>query len=181
LQAMADRYAYLLFIGLFIMATWGVGECAERISAPALLPAVSLVCLLLLDAVTRQQISYRQSDERLWSHTLQVTQRNWMAESEFGTALTIKGNVSQAIPHFYNALAIQPDDANSSMGIAIYDMRQNNYRDAVQRLKVATQGIQARPDFLREAYQDMAKSYEALGDSAKAQECLEKARTVAKP
>ncbi len=28
-QAMADRYAYLPFVGLFVMVCWGVGEWAE--------------------------------------------------------------------------------------------------------------------------------------------------------
>jgi len=180
-QGMADRYAYVSFIGLFIIVTWGVAECAERISAPALLPVVSVVCLLLLAAVARRQISYWQSDERLWSHTLQVTSANWVAEGELGTALAIEGKVEEAVPHFQNALAIYPDDANSSMGIAIYDLQHKNYRDAVQHLQVAIQGIQGRPDFLREAYEGMARSYQALGDRAKAQEFLDKARAIAKP
>jgi tetratricopeptide (TPR) repeat protein len=180
-QAMADRYAYVSLIGLFIMATWGVAECAERIAAPTLLPGVSLVCLLLLAGVARKQIGYWQTDETLWSHTLRVTRANWIAESQLGAALAIEGKVAQALPHFYNALALNPDEANSSMGIAIYDMRQKNYPDALQHLQVAIRDTQARPGFLRQAYQEMARSYQALGDTAKAQECLEKARAIANP
>ena len=34
-QAMADRYAYLPFIGLFIMICWGVADWAEQRSVSA--------------------------------------------------------------------------------------------------------------------------------------------------
>ena len=48
-QAMADRYAYLSFIGLFIMICWGIAELADRqTSSPATLLAPSAAVLLIL-------------------------------------------------------------------------------------------------------------------------------------
>ena len=48
-QAMADRYAYLSFIGLFIMVCWGVAEWArQRHISNAKLAVVSVVVLVAL-------------------------------------------------------------------------------------------------------------------------------------
>ncbi len=178
-QAMADRYAYISLIGLFIMVCWGAAELGQRLSVPAfLLPGVSVVCLLLLALVARHQVGYWQNDETLWAHTLQVTTRNWVAEGQYGTALAIDGKVAQAMPHFYNAVAIKPDDSNSNMGIAIYDMQQKNYRDALQHFDIVVRDKQLRPSFQLAVHKDMAKCYQALGETAKAQESLEKASEI---
>ena len=44
-QAMADRYAYLSFIGLFIMVCWLVADWAAQIRMPAMLSGASVVVL----------------------------------------------------------------------------------------------------------------------------------------
>jgi protein O-mannosyl-transferase len=178
-QAMADRYAYMSFIGLFLMICWGAADWAGAKNLPAvLLPVTSLAVLLLLAIVARQQIAHWQSDEALWSHTLQVTTRNWMAESQMGTALAIEGKVAQAMPHFYTAIAIQPDDTNSQMAIAIYDLQQREYEDAIQHYQIAITDQNARPSLLAQAYRGLAKSYAALGDSVRAEQYLQTAKDV---
>src|SRR5208282_4630750 len=58
-QAMADRYAYIPFIGLFVMATWLVADWSSsgKVSVAWLaIPAVS--CLLVLGTLTYHQVRY---------------------------------------------------------------------------------------------------------------------------
>ncbi len=58
-QAMADRYAYLPLIGLFIMICWGVADWSEqRRISPAWLASVSLAALLALTVVARIQLNH---------------------------------------------------------------------------------------------------------------------------
>ena len=58
-QAMADRYAYLPFVGLFIMFCWGAADAAEQRHLPAaVMPAASVVVLLALTVLTHRQINY---------------------------------------------------------------------------------------------------------------------------
>ncbi len=178
-QAMADRYAYVSFLGLFIVVCWGAADWANARRLPAaVLPAVSVAVLLALAIVARHQIGYWQNDEILWAHTLQITKRNSVAESQLGTALAIEGKIAQAMPHFYTAVAINPDDANSHMGIAIYDSQQRNYQEAITHYAIALKDKNSRPSFQIQGYKGMAKAYQALGDTAKAQECLREAANV---
>ncbi|HKD74498.1 MAG TPA: hypothetical protein VKB76_03350, partial [Ktedonobacterales bacterium] len=56
-QAMADRYAYLPFIGLFLMICWGAGDFAdERHIAPAWQAGASVAILLALAVTARHQL-----------------------------------------------------------------------------------------------------------------------------
>jgi protein O-mannosyl-transferase len=177
LQAMADRYAYISFIGLFLMICWGAAELAQRWDAPgALLPAVSVVCLLLLAGVARHQLSYWETDEALWAHTLEVTgPTNWMAESQYGSALAMKGNVAEGIRHLQNALAINPDDANSNMGIAIYELSQGDFRNSVLHYEKALSDKGLRNSFRAHGYVGLAKAYRALGETEKSREAMQEA------
>src|SRR5208283_3716151 len=79
-QAMADRYAYLPFVGLFLMVCWSAAEWSEqRKLATAWLAVPSVIVLLVLMVVTHRQIDYWSDHVTLWSHALQVTSGNWQA------------------------------------------------------------------------------------------------------
>jgi len=178
-QAMADRYAYLPFLGLFLMICWGAAEWAQpRALAARLLPALSIAVLLVLALTARRQIGYWRSDETLWAHTLQVTTRNWMAESELGSALAMSGQVEEGIRHFDNALAINPDESNSNMGVAIYELAQGNFREAVLYYERALKDKNSRASFRLHGYIGLAKAYRALGEIDKSQQCLDEARKL---
>ena len=75
-QAMADRYAYLPFIGLFLIAVWSVADWAERRHISSVLRVgVALAVLIALAAVTHRQLEYWRDSVTLWTHTLEVTRR----------------------------------------------------------------------------------------------------------
>lgn len=178
-QAMADRYAYTSFLGLFIIICWGAAELAERAHVPpAAVAGASLAVLLVLAVVARWQIDYWQSDEALWSHTLQVTTRNGLAESQLGSALAVEGRVEEAMPHFYKALALMPADLDANMGIAIYLLQKGDFRQAIPYYKRVVADHKAKTSMVVNAWVGMAKAYLALGDKAQMQECMQSARRV---
>jgi len=178
-QGMADRYAYVSFLGLFIIICWGAAEISDRFHFPvAVLPGVSVAVLLFLAVLARQQIDYWQTEIDLWTHTLHVTTNNWLAESQLGTALAIDGKVEEAIPHYRKTLALEPYDADANMGIGIYEFRRGNYREAISYYQRVTENRAPRTGILVNAWIGMAKSYLALGEPAKAQDCLRAAKRL---
>src|ERR1022692_3916800 len=123
-QAMADRYAYLPFIGLFIMICWGVADWSEqRHISPAWLATVSIAVLVALTVTARVQLGHWTDNVTLWSHTVQVTGPNFIAENSLGIALARAGRPEEGITHVRAALAIKPDDAASNLNLAEYDRR----------------------------------------------------------
>jgi tetratricopeptide (TPR) repeat protein len=133
-QAMADRYAYLPFIGIFIMVCWGVADIIEERHLPAvLLPAVSVVVLLALAVVTYRQVGYWSDSKTLWIHALEVTDDNYIAHDNLALALMDDAQPDEAIKHFQAALAIFPSDPTSNLRIAVYDHQHGNLQQAVER------------------------------------------------
>ncbi len=157
-QGIADRYAYLPFIGLFIMVCWGVAEWGERrrISS-AVLRGVSAVVLLTLSAVTYRQIGYWHDNVTLWSHALEVTQGNFLAENNLGKALLAEGRVTEGVAHFYKASEIYPDDPVSNFNIGIYEQRQGNYSAAIARF-LKTLSVTRDPELRAAATKDLASA-----------------------
>ena len=165
--------------GLFIMVCWGIADWTRiRRTSPALLPAVSVVLLLVLAILTRNQLKYWESNEELWTHTLAVTTRNWIAEDQIGAMLAMRGQVPQAMPHFYSAISLSPTDSTSNMAIAIYDLRHQDYAGALDHYRVVIKNEKEKPKVLLQAYQGMAQAYHGLGDTVEEQDSLDQASAL---
>ena len=66
-QGMADRYAYLPYVGIFIPAVWGLADLAQNIRLePKWSAAAACAVLLVLFFLTRRQLQYWESSEVLF-------------------------------------------------------------------------------------------------------------------
>jgi hypothetical protein len=180
-QSMADRYAYLPFIGLFIMLCWSVAEWAARRRLPAiLLPCATFLLLLGMAGVTHRQLSYWRDNVALWSHTLQVTSNNWVAEFHLGDALKNEGHPVEALQCYYRALAMNPSDPYSHIAIAFYEHQSginlpdalDHYKKALERLDDAQKG---------QVLVNMGHLYDKLGDHEHARESFAAASKLQPP
>ncbi len=177
MQGIADRYAYLPFIGLFIMICWGAADLVLRcktVTNRALLAGLSLATLLALAVVAHRQINYWSDNASLWSHTLQVTGPNWLAENNLGKILMSEGQEESGVAHFFRAVAIYPNDPVSNMNIALYEQKHGNLSEAVAHYKVAI--TMSHDNQLKiAALNNLGRAYTDLGDVGRARECFAEA------
>ncbi len=172
-QAMADRYAYQPYIGLFLMICWAVGDSFQQKHLPATFAiATGVVVLAALAIVARVQVDYWQSDLLLWKHAVAVTKDNALAEYSVGNALAASGDRSAAMPYFYRAWALDPNDPWTNLQIGWYDFEQRQFTEAIPYFnKAASEGIRSyQGDATLSAYLSLAATYRHLGDFAKAQD-----------
>ncbi len=191
IQAMADRYAYLSFLGLFIMVCWGVadfqpnarqtsasgplqGGARPKLLTPFVLRGVSVVVLLVLAVLTYHQLGYWNENTALWLRTLQVTTSNFLAEDNLAMALMEQGQREEAMKHFQIALSIYSSDPISNLQIAAYDHQHGKLREAIERY---TQMMSVARDNVSksELFSNRAFVYLDLRDYAHAQEGFGKA------
>jgi tetratricopeptide (TPR) repeat protein len=174
-QAMADRYAYLPLVGLFVMICWGAADFAsERRLPAALLPAVSVVILAALMFLTYRQVGYWNDHVTLWTHALKVTSNNWLAENNLGTALLKAGSMDAAAPHFRAAAALNPTDPNVNLNLGTYEQSRGNLPGAIERYKAAAT-IARNSKVTARAYNNLGYAYRDLGDYPDALESFEQA------
>ena len=173
-QAIADRYAYLSFVGLFIMVCWGVADWFQQVRwSPNILRAGSVAVLLVLSAVTYRQIGYWRDSMTLWSHALQVTNDNWVADDKKGELLIAQGKVEEGMPYFYRAVALAPDDPFTNLTIGSYEQKQGRLREAIERYKKVINVARTSRVIKLQAFNSMCYAYRGLGDTGHADKCFE--------
>jgi len=183
-QALADRYAYIPFIGLFTMLTWLVSDVVETrlaansrnrliwlfISASAILIAVAVL--------TYVQVGYWRDIPTFWTRTLALTENNYIAHDTLAEYLSEAGDTEAAAAHFRASLAIRPDDLPANLGLGTYDHAHGHLQSAIERywivaLNAADAGLRAA------AYGNLGSAYRQLGDLGKAKQCFERSLALA--
>jgi len=177
-QAMADRYAYLPFIGLFIMICWGAADWIEQRRMPVAFAAgASLGVLLALFAVAHRQLGYWSDSGTLWTHTLQVTTANYVAEDSLGAAMLERGSLEEAMQHFRTAVQIEPLDLMGNLVLGNYEAMQRNLPQAIEHYRKALLA-DSDPLLKSEVLSNMGHAYRELGDEVRAQACFRAAEAL---
>jgi hypothetical protein len=165
--AMADRYHYLPSIGLAVMMAWGIPALikSEEIRKKILFPG-GIIFLAIMSFLSWNQCGYWKNSIILSSHTLNVTDNNWLAYHSRGDAYYILGNYRQAIEDYSREIEIIPNYAAAylSRGDAYYVL--GNYRQAV---KDYGRVIEIKPGYA-DAYNNRGDAYKGLGNYRQAVE-----------
>jgi protein O-mannosyl-transferase len=162
--AMADRYAYLPFIGLFICVVWGVAEIAQkrRISA-AWVGVPAVLVLLTLGTLSYRQIGYWRDSVTLWKHALRLTERNYIAHWALGFALAEKGQSEDAIAELDAAESLHNYAALDQVAVAAYKRDHGHVQAAIEEYDRA---LTVSPDAKTRAIVQsrLASAYMQAGD-----------------
>ena len=122
-QAMADRYTYVPFIGLFVILTWGASiPIAKWRYRKIGISVITTMVSFVLIVTTWVQVSYWKDSIRLFEHALSVTSGNYVIHTNLGFELALRGRTDEAIYHYRAALGINPDFelAHINLGSALF-------------------------------------------------------------
>ena len=161
-QGMGDRYAYLPLIGIFIAVTWLFFDLArERRWNPQLLAVAFLVLLLPFVYVTQKQIGYWRNSITLFTHTLEVTSRNAIAENNLGSALIEAGQAQAALPHFLAAVQYAPDLASAHYNLGVLFQQHGQLIEAAAQYR-QTIAVSPNPTEAAQAHNNLGVLYLSL-------------------
>lgn len=174
-SAYGDRFTYIPYTGLFIMAAWGLSDYLERWQHRKVILGISAFIVLPGMAI----IAHRQADVwtnsvTLFSHALKVTQNSYLANNNLGTALADMGDHQKALEYFEQAVKIKPGDpeANNNLGAAYYSL--GRYQEAIESCQRAAR---MNPDYVK-AYIDLGTAYGAAERYTEAVEAYQRAVTL---
>jgi tetratricopeptide (TPR) repeat protein len=179
-QAMADRYAYIPFIGLFVMVTWLAADWIAALrqsnsSAPwiAVLIAVpTAACLLALGALTYHQATYWHDTESFWRRTIDLTQENYVAHDILGYYLTTHGRTEEGAAQFRDALAIRPEDPEANISLGPYEQAHGHPAAAIEHYQQVAL-YSAIPALRATALFNLGHTYRQMGDLVRAKQYFE--------
>jgi len=172
-QAMADRYAYVPLIGLFLMIAWGFADwAASRKWSLAVQTAPAICVLAALSVASYQQIGYWRDSLTVWAHALKVTQHNFVAEDNMGVALTQLNHADQAYSFFVQAAQDEPNDPVARLNIGTYLDQHGRTAQAIEQYELVLH-LGSEPGLLAAAYANLGLAYGELGDYAKSRSSFE--------
>lgn len=131
--AMADRWAYIPLVGIFIILAWGGSDLLKKWTHKNVMPAILAIAVLLaLTVLSFMQASHWKNSITLFENAIKVTENNCMAHNNLGIALLGKGELNKAIFHYKKALNIKPDTSEAIKNLGFALSEKGNFKEAAQ-------------------------------------------------
>jgi len=110
-QAMADRYAYVPLIGLFIIIVWGISDIFAGWEYRKIVLSLSAIVIIsALSICTWIQTTYWQDSISLFERNLKVISRNIpKTHYHLAKALAQKDKINEAVEHLREAVRLDND------------------------------------------------------------------------
>lgn len=119
-QFMANRYAYVGLVGLFMMVAWGVADLTARWPRRGLIVGLAGVLVVAGYVVaTSFYVQVWRTSITVFAYTLSVTTNNAVAHYSLGQALSAQGQVEEPIKHYREAVRIKPNYVSALNNLAL--------------------------------------------------------------
>ena len=137
---MAERWLYVPFIGLFIMVSWGGRDLFSRLKAGRqVYRYASLAVIMLLALLTFRQAGFWKDDFTLFSHAIEVNDRNSLAHGNLADVYLQRESYDHALAHYTRALELNPRDPHIHHNFAIALLRMEKYGEAALHFHFAAE------------------------------------------
>ena len=149
--AMADRYAYVPLIGIFIIIAWGLPELLAKWRLRSrILTIAAGIWISTLMLMTWNQVSHWKNSITIFSHAIEVTDIEYpdflLAHNNLANALLAEGRTGKAISHYKMAINLMPDYAVNHNHLANALFAEQKTEEAISHFKMA---IELMPDYAR--------------------------------
>jgi Tfp pilus assembly protein PilF len=163
--AMADRWAYIPLIGIYIIIAWGSVDLISRlrIQRPVLVSLVAAV-LCFFTVTSWLQVRHWRNSTTLFRHALTVTGPNPVALNNLGNTFLGQGQTQEAIARFTTAIELNPRHARALNNLGVALAKNGDSKAAVAYYRKALQVIPA----YAEAHNNLGAALRSQGKYAAA-------------
>jgi tetratricopeptide (TPR) repeat protein len=124
-QSMADRYAYIPFIGLFTIISWGVSQNLFKTKyAKMITSSVCIFFIIMLSFIAYNQVKVWNNTATLFKSALKSNPNNYLAYKALGLDAADRGDNELALLYYSMSLKIKPDfdQAYNDAGLVLVKM-----------------------------------------------------------
>lgn len=138
-QSMADRYAYIPFIGLFIILAFAISHFSSKLKRFRMYFFSAMIFfIIIMTGSSFIRISMWQNTKTLFEDALRINPRNSFAYNILGLEEANKGHYEKALQYYHISIKINPnnDQAYNNAGnvfltLGKYPYAYNYYRKAI--------------------------------------------------
>jgi protein O-mannosyl-transferase len=156
-----DHLVYMPLLGLIGLAAAGAGAALDRLRLPVrgcALAGIGTLCGALTFASHRHAAIF-QSDDALWTYTVQHNPGAWLAHYNLGNVRMKQGRTAEAIRAYEQAVQLRPDLAEAQCGLGVALLCVDRRGEAIPHLQAA---LLVRPA-MAEAHTALANAFAANG------------------
>jgi tetratricopeptide (TPR) repeat protein len=176
-QAMADRYAYLPMIGLFLLLVWPVAEALKaKHIVKAWIAVPTALMLVTLGLLSYRQLAHWHDGETLWRYALSVSENNYLAHANLAMVLNAEGRPDEAISEFIASEQFHVYPPDQLLKIGIYEQRNGHFQGAIEQYQKVS--ASADPKLRAAAWSQTGSAYVQMGNYGQAQRSYENALLV---
>ncbi len=173
-QAMADRYAYVPLVGIYLAAVWGIVHVAGSRLPRFALGAGAAAVLVALGIATWLQAGTWRDSLTLFEHAASVTERNYLAHTVVAQEREKLGELEAARDHLEEALRFRPGYVAARNRLGIVYGKLGDWDRAVAFYEEA---IRSQPRNV-DAYVSLAGILAGGRDPGRARSLLEQALAI---
>jgi protein O-mannosyl-transferase len=152
-QRVADRYAYLPLLGLYLAVAWLVPSLVPSGRLRRfVLPTAAVGAIAVYATLGFQQVVLWGNDVKLFQHALAVTGNNAMSRCSLGCALLGYGDFKGAIANLEESVRLDPGESIAHDDLGSAYQSDNRLKDAAREYRKAI-----------ELKEDSASPHEGLG------------------
>lgn len=172
-QAMADRYAYLPAIGIFLALAWAGADAVQKARLPKAPVAIAAtLAVVALGVLTYRQLGYWRDGETLWGYAARESERNYLAHSYLAMVFNGEGKYDDAIQEFRAAEALHAYPADQVVKIGLYEQRNGHLQGAVEQFQWALSRT-SDPRVQSSAWSQTGMTYARMANYPSAQQSFE--------
>jgi len=180
--AMADRFAYIPLVGLFIIIALGLPELLRKWRyQKTVLTAAALAVILTLSICTHLQLLHWRNSGTVFEHAVKVTDGNYLAHFYLARSLSEEGRVDEAITHLEEVLRLRPGNVLPLNALAwlLATNEQTKFHNPQRAIRLAQHACRITKHTNPGLLDTLAVAYAAAGRFSEAVATAEKALELA--
>ena len=184
LQIIADRYAYVPLLGIFVAVVWSASSLLKEFAELRVRAVAVSSLLVVLGIVAWRQVGYWRDSITLWSHAVESTSDNSIAENYLANTLFREGRYEEGITHLRIYANREPLDPEAHARVAADYQDRSRFAEAAKEYEAAVRassqleknGVPGlNSGMLAAIYINLGLTYRQLGSPERA---LENSRTA---
>lgn len=164
-HSVADRYAYVPLIGVYVMIAWGLAELLSwRPAWRPLVYAAAGVLIVAFSVVAYKQVAHWRDSRALFTRAIEVTADNYLALNGLGRVLRAEGDLQGALEYQQAALRVAPHFAAAHADVGLVYKEMGNMEAAIRHY---VEALRLRP-IDATTHSNLGNAYYRSGDLERA-------------
>lgn len=137
-HTMADRYAYVPFIGIFMMIAWG-GEkvFSKTVIFKKILIVLFILVIIFFTVAGRSQVKIWENTVTLFNRVIEKDPKNHLAYQVIGQEMAKRGEHEKALAYFDTVLKIRPQFFPAYSNKALVLKKMGKHDEAMKNFETA--------------------------------------------